>query len=331
MIRSLSRRRAMQLALAATTLGAACWLSPALADSPYPGKPIRLVVPYPAGGSTDTLARLVGTKLGEAWSVPVVVENKTGASGMIGNDAVAKAPPDGYTLLFGITAMIQGPALYAKLPYDPIKDFVPLTAVARSADLLLVPANFPANNATEFIALVKANPKKYSMGNYGTGTSSHIHAAMLNSQAGLDLSHIPYRGAAPLMADLLGGQVHSAFVDSGSAAPHLASGKLKVLAVSGAGSSPLAPKAPTLKSLGFHSFEPYGWFGLFAPAGTPPAITQKLTQEFIRIIKLPDVQERLTAMGLQPGGNSMDDFAREVKADKEVWTKVINAAQIRLE
>ena len=327
-----ARRDALKLALSTALLaGSAFTTAPAWADTDYPNKPIKLVVPYPPGGGTDALARLLGAKLAESWKVPVVVENKTGASGMLGNDMVAKSAPDGYTVLVGITALIQGPALFAKVPYDPIKDFVPLTAIARSADLLLVPADFPANTAQEFITLVKANPKKYSIGNYGNGTSSHIHAAMLNSQAGLDLNHVPYRGAGPLLTDLLGGQLSSAFVDSSSATPHLAGGKLKVLAVSGARSSPLAPKAPTLTSLGYHSFEPYGWFGLFAPAATPPATAKKLSEEFVRLIKLPDVQERMQGMGLQPGGNAMDEFAREVKADKDVWAKVITEAQIRLD
>ena len=329
-----SRRAALKLAtaMAATATISAFALAPAWAtNDTYPSKPIKLVVPYPPGGGTDAMGRLISAKLAESWKVPVVVENKTGASGMLGNDMVAKSPPDGYTVLVGITALIQGPALFAKLPYDPTKDLVPLTVIARSADLLLVPTDFPANTLQEFVALVKANPKTYSIGNYGNGTSSHIHAAMLNSQAKLDLSHVPYRGAGPLMTDLLGGQVNSAFVDTTSAQPHLAGGKLKVLAVTGGRPSPLAPKAPTLTSLGYHSFEPFGWFGLFVPAGTPPAITRKLADEFTRLIKLPDVQERLQGMGLQPGGNPMDEFAREVKADKDVWAKVITDAQIKLD
>lgn len=319
------------LALAAACIAAVAD-TPALAQTDaYPNKPIRLVVPYPPGGGTDALARVLSAKLAESWKVTVVVENKTGASGMIGNDLVAKAAPDGYTVLVGITALIQGPALFSKLPYDPVKDFIPLTAIARSADLLLVGAEFPASTVQELVTLVKANPKKYSIGNYGNGTSSHIHAAMLNSQAKLDLNHVPYRGAGPLLTDLLGGQVHAAFVDSSSAQPHLGGGKLKVLAVTGARPSPLAPQAPTLTSLGYHSFEPYGWFGLFLPAATPPSVARKLADEFIRIIKLPDVQERLQTMGLQPGGNTMDEFALEVKSDKEVWAKVITEAQIRLD
>ena len=327
-----SRRDTLKLALCtALAAGSALGAAPAWANDPYPSKPIKLVVPYPPGGGTDALARVLSAKLSESWKVPVVVENKTGASGMLGNDLVAKAAPDGYTVLVGITALIQGPALFSKLPYDPVKDFVPLTAIARSADLLLVPADFPASTVQEFVALVKANPRKYSIGNYGNGTSSHIHAVMLGSQAKLELNHVPYRGAGPLLTDLLGGQVSSAFVDSSSATPHLGGGKLKVLAVSGARSSPLAPKAPTLTSLGYQSFEPYGWFGLFTPAATPEGINKRLADEFVRIIKLPDVQERLQGMGLLPGGNPMDEFAREVKSDKDVWAKVITEAQIKLD
>ncbi|SAI23110.1 putattive exported protein [Bordetella ansorpii] len=326
---SLSRRDLLKLA-AGTLLGA---LHPAAraAASAYPSQPIRLIVPYPPGGGTDILARLVAGKLGEAWKRTVIVENKSGASGTIGNDFVAKAEPDGHTLLMGITALIQRPAMVASMPYDPIKDFAPLTAVARSADLLLVPANSSANTLAEFVAQVKAKPRTYSIGNYGAGTSSHIHAAMLNAQAGLDLNHVPYRGASPLVTDLLGGQLDSAFVDSSSIVAHLGSGKLKVLAVTGERKSPLAPQAPTLASQGFHSFEPYGWFGLFAPGRTPPAITEKLSQAFVAIIKQPDVQNRLNDMGLLPGGNSMGDFTREVRNDREIWTKVITAAGIKTE
>lgn len=327
------RRRMLAAALAAATCCAALATpAPALAqEAAYPSKPIHLIVPYPAGGGTDALARLLAARLAESWKATVLVENKTGASGMIGNDFVAKSPPDGYTVLLGITAMIQGPALFSKVPYDPVRDFTPLTIVARSADLMAVPANSPAKSVEEFIALAKADPGQSNIGNYGNGTSSHIHAAMLARQAGIELNHVPYRGAAPLLTDLMGGQLTAAMVDSSSAQPHIRSGKFKVLAVTGARSSPLAPQAPTMGSLGYHSFEPYGWFALFVPAATPSAISRKLSEEFARLIGLPEVTQHITGMGLVPGGNTMDEAAREIGADQQVWSKVITEARIRLD
>jgi tripartite-type tricarboxylate transporter receptor subunit TctC len=325
---STPRRRLLGAIAVATLCGAP--LSVRASDE-FPNRPIRIVVPYAAGGGTDTIARLVGSKLGEAWKATVVIENKPGAGGTLGNDLVAKAPADGYTVLMGITALVQAPALFAKLPYDFSKDLQPLTVIARSADLLLVPRDVPASTVAEFVALAKAAPDKYALGTYGNGTSSHIHAAMLTSQAGLDLAFVPYKGAAPLMNDLLGGQVRAAFVDSTTAQPHLAGGKLKVLAVTGARPSPLAPNAPTFASLGYRSFEPYGWFAMFAPAGTPPAVVKKLSDEIIRIVAQPAVRERLQTLGLQAGGDPPADFAREAQADLGIWAKVIKDAHIKLD
>jgi len=327
MMISSARRRL----LGAAALASLFTLPAAAAADDFPSRPIKIVVPYAAGGGTDTIARLIGGKLGEAWKATVVIENKPGAGGVIGNDMVAKSPADGYTVLMGITALVQAPALFAKLPYDFSKDLQPLTVIARSADLLLVPKEVPANTVAEFVALAKAAPDKYALGTYGNGTSSHIHAAMLSSQAGLDLAFVPYKGAAPLMNDLLGGQVKVAFVDSTTAQPHLAGGRLKVLAVTGARPSPLAPQAPTFTSLGYKSFEPYGWFAMFTQAATPPAIAKRLSDEIIRIVAQPAVRERLQTLGLQPGGDAAADFGREAQTDLGIWAKVIKDANIKMD
>lgn len=297
----------------------------------YPNKIIKLVVPYPAGGATDTLGRLVANKLESAWGQSVIVDNRVGASGNIGADMVAKSPADGYTVLVGITAMIQAPYLYAKMPYDPFTAFQPVALLAHSADLFVVPTATPANNLKEFLALVKANPAKYNYGSYGNATSSHIHGEMLKAQTGADLMHVPYKGAAPLINDLLGGQVTSAFVDVASVRGHLNSGKLKVLAVSGAQRFKILPEVPTLTELGHKSFEPYGWFGVFVPAGTPKEIVARLSNEISRIVRSPEVSAKIEALGLQPSGEKADDFARTMKADASVWGKVIKESNIKID
>ncbi|KQP46152.1 tripartite tricarboxylate transporter substrate binding protein [Pseudorhodoferax sp. Leaf274] len=304
---------------------------PALAQQDFPNKPLRMVVPYAPGGGTDTIGRLLATKLGENWKATVVVENKPGAGGVIGNDMAAKAPADGYTILMAITVMVQHPAMMPKLPYDLLKDFAPLAVAARSADLLLVHRDVPANTVEEFVRLAKADPRTYALGSYGNGTSGHIHAAMLNSQAALDLSIAHYKGAGPLMADLLGGQIKAAFLDSTTAAAQVNGGRVKVLGVTGARRSPLAPNAPTFTELGYKSFEPYGWFALFTQAGTPPAITRKLSDEFIAILAQPEVRKRLEELGLLPGGEPVAEFAKEMRRDLDIWGKVIREANIKID
>jgi tripartite-type tricarboxylate transporter receptor subunit TctC len=295
----------------------------------YPNQPIRIVVPYPAGGATDTLGRMMGTKLQEAWGQTVLVENKPGASGTLGNDMVAKAPPDGYTVLLGITAIVQVPSLMPKLPYDVLKDLKPLAQVASTNSVLVVPPSTPANTLAEFVALVKAQPGKYNFGSYGVGTSSHIQGSLLNLQAGTDLIHVPYKGAAPLLQDLRGGQLSAAFIDMATVSPHLA--LLKALAVTGAARNKTLPNTPTFAELGFHSFEPEGWFGLFMPAGVPARVAQKFADECNRILRLPDVIAKIEALGMKPGGMKSEDFARVVRSDLGVYAKIIKDTNIRLE
>ncbi|QEZ44592.1 Bug family tripartite tricarboxylate transporter substrate binding protein [Cupriavidus oxalaticus] len=319
------------LAQAGTLAGAAILgtTGQAFAQQPYPSKPIRLIVPYPAGGGTDTVGRLVGQRLAEILGQPVVVENKPGASGMLGNDTVAKAPADGYTLLLAITAMIQSPSLYKRMPYDVAKDFTPVSLIAKSSDLFVVPNRVPASNMREFLALAKSG--KLSYGSYGNGTSSHLHGELLRQQAGIDMAHIPYKGAAPLMSDVLGGQVDSAFVDVTSANPYLGSNKFKILGITGSQRYKALPNVPTFAELGLKGFEPNGWFGLFLPAGAPKDVTARLAAETARIVKLPEVSQKLAGMGLQPVGSTPQELAEVVSSDMPKWARIVRDANIQLD
>ena len=319
------------LAQAGTLAGAAMLggVGQALAQPSYPSKPIRLVVPYPAGGGTDTVGRMIGQRLAEAWGQPVVVDNKPGASGMLGNDTVAKAAPDGYTVLLAITALIQSPSLYKRMPYDVNKDFTPVSLIAKSSDLFVVPNRVPASTLREFVALAKAG--KLSYGSYGNGTSSHLHGELLRQQTGVELTHIPYKGAAPLLNDLLGGQVDSAFVDVTSAYPYLTSGKFKILGITGTQRYKAIPNVPTFAEQGLPGFEPSGWFALFLPANAPKDVTSRMATEVARIVKLPEISQKLAGMGLQPVGSAPQELAAVVSGDMPKRAKIVQDAHIQLD
>lgn len=331
-----SRRSPLRMALGsalAVLLGtAALPMAAQTADtSAYPSKPLRMIVPYPAGGGADIIGRAIAQQLGQAWNVPVIVENKPGASGITGNDLVAKSAPDGYTMLIGITAMIQTPALYAKLPYDVLKDFAPVSQIAMSSDLFVVPRDVPAKTLAEFIALAKAHPGKYSYGNYGNGTSSHMHGELLKMKAGVDLTAIPYKGAAPLVNDVLGGQLSSAFVDASSANAHLKSDKFRILAITGMRRHPALPEVPTFTEAGYSGFEANGWYGAFVAAGTPKPIVDKLSAEVRKIVASPELSARLTAMGLRPVGSTAQELADVMARDLPKWSRIVKDAKITLE
>lgn len=325
MARTLIRRRTFVVAAAALPFAQAS------AQGAYPSGPIRIVVPYPAGGATDVLARLIATEMQQSWSNPVIVDNKPGASGNIGGTFVAKAPADGHTVLMGITAIIQLPALVPKMPFDPLKDLIPITEVARSNSFLVVPTDSIASNLRQWVAITKTNPRRYSYGSFGNGTSSHIQGELLKLQTGADITHVPYKGSAPLITDLLGGQLASAFVDSASLAPHLKGGRVRVLASTGPRRSRLLPDVPTFQELGFKDFEPLGWFGMFMPAGTPRPIVDKFSGEAARILKTPAATARVEGLGLGPVGNTPAEFASTVKNDAALYARIIKAANIRME
>ena len=322
MKKTLTRRMALAT-LSLALLGAAG----AQAQTAYPSQPIKLIVPYPAGGATDVLARMVAQKMQDSWQQTVVVENKPGAGGTIGANLVAKGPADGHTVLFSIVALLQQISLM-KLPYDPLKDFAPISRVAISPSVFAASTTLPVNNLAELIKLVKANPGKYSFGTYGPGTSAHLQGELLNLQTGMDLLHIPYQGAAPLVTAMLGGQLSTAFMDAGSSRQHFP--KFKLLGVTGSERLSWLPNVPTLKEQGLNSFEPLGWFGMFLPVATPKPVVDKFSLEIQRILKLPDVREKIESMGLVPGGESQDQFAQVMKSDAEVYARIIRDAKISL-
>ena len=313
--------------LTGATLAAASLCLPALAQTSYPAQPIKLIVPYPAGGATDTLARTIAQKIQEHWNNPVIVENKPGAGGTIGNNFVAKAPADGHTVLLAITALIQQPPLMS-LPYDPLKDLQPITRIAISPSVFAVQPNSPAQTLKDFVALVKANPGKYSYGSYGAGTSSHIQGELLNTQGGLDMTHVPFQGAAPLVVNMKGGQLPAAFIDSATVRPHLAS--FKILAVTGSKRMPALPDVPTFAEQGFHSYDPLGWFGLLMPAGVPKPVLDKFSAEVARVLQLPDVRARIEGLGLFVGGETPEEFAKVMRSDADIYARIIKQANIKL-
>ena len=316
----------MALAAACATLGT----SSAQAQGDYPAKPLRFIVPYPAGGGTDTIARLIGTQLTQRWGQPVVVENKPGASGMLGNDIVAKAPGDGYTVLMGITAVVQIPALYKKVPYR-LADLAPVSQIAKSADLLMVPRSSGVTTLQQFVDKAKAAPGTLNFGSYGNATSSHMNGERFKQQAGIDLTHIPYQGSGPEMAALLGGQLTLAFVDATAAYPHIKSDKLNILAVTGSQRFPSLPNVPTMTESGYPGLEANGWFGVFLPASTPKAIVDKLGAEVAAIVKSPELNKRLTDMGLIAVGSLPDDFKTQVEKDAAHWKAVAEGAKIAVD
>ncbi len=315
--------------LALTSLTSMALLIPSLgkAQTVYPSQSIKFIVPYPAGGATDALARMVAQKMQENWQQSVVVENRPGAGGTIGSNQVAKGPADGYTVLFGIVALVQQITLM-KLPYDPLKDFAPISRVAISPSVLAAAPALPINTLPEFVSLVKSNPGKHSIGSYGPGTSAHLQGALLNLQSNLDLTHVPYQGGAQLVTALMGGQLSSAFLDAGSSKQHLS--KFKLMGVTGTERLSWLPNVPTLKEQGFHSYEPMGWFGLLLPAGTPKPVVDKFSVETQRILKLPDVREKIEGMGLIPGGETPDNFAKVMKSDADIYARIIREAKISL-
>ena len=322
----LSRRQTLQAGLA---LAVGSTVPGSFAQGAFPSRPIKFIVPFPPGGATDLVGRLLAAKLQESWGQTVVVENKAGASGMIGTEQVARAAPDGHTVLVAITTHVQNAAIFTKVPYDPIKDFAPVSQICLSYLVLVVKPDFPARDLKEFVALVKATPGKYSFGSFGAGTSSHIVGEGFARRAGLDMAHVPYKGSAPMISDLLGGQVPCAWADVSTATQHIAAGKLRPLAVSGERRAPLLASVPTLLENGYPGFEALGWVGILLPAGTPQAIVDKYSAEMVRLVKLPEVRARLYDQTLMPVGDNAESFARTLKRDMARWQQSAIAAGIK--
>jgi len=298
----------------------------------YPSKPIRFVVPYPPGGPLDTIARLLGQKVSESVKQPVIVENKPGAGGNIGADFVAKSLADGHTILMGAVATHAiNPTLYAKIPYDPVRDFAPITQVASTPNVLVVNPSLPVSSVAELITYAKANPGKLNFGSGSTGSAGHLAGELFNSLAGVQMTHIPYKGAAPAMQDLIGGQIHLMFDNLASSLTQVRAGRVKALAVTTAKRSSLAPELPTIAESGLAGFDISTWFGIFAPAGTPREAVARLHAEFTRALAAPDVREKMLNLGAEPVGNTPAEFATFIRAEAEKYARVIKASGARVD
>ena len=298
----------------------------------YPSKPVRLVVPFTPGGSTDILARAVGQKLSESWGQPVVVDNRPGAGGIIGMETVAKAAPDGYTLVMGhIGTLAANPALYKTLPYDPVKDFAPVTLIARVPNVLVVGPAVPSRSVAELIALAKAKPGKLDYGSGGNGSAAHLATEYFKLKAGVDLQHIPYKGTAPALQDLLGGQIALMITGLPPVLPHVKAGKLRILGVASAQRLRQFPEIPTIAESGVPGFEATQWYGILAPAATPKEIVAKLNREFVKALRDPAVGEKLAGEGADPVGDTPGEFAAFIASEIDLWGKVIRATGAKAE
>ena len=296
----------------------------------YPNKPILLVVPFAPGGSSDFLSRLIGSKLTEAWKQQVVVESRPGGAGNIAMDAVQRAKPDGYTLILGhVGTLAVNPAMFAKLPYDPIKGFVPVGMIATVPTVLVVNPSVPAKDFKEFLALAKAKPGTIYYGSAGNGSSGHLAMEYLKQAAHIELTHVPYKGTGPMVTDLLGGQTQATFTGATPLIPHIKQGKLRPIAVGGAKRIPALPDVPTVAESGIAGFETSQWYGILAPAGTPDAIVKKLNTELNRILKSPEVVERMTADGSVPQGSTPEEFAKFIASEQKRWGQVVKTANIK--
>ena len=309
----------------------AAFASGAAAQGGYPQKSIRIIVGYTPGGATDIVARILAAKLQEALGQSVIVENKPGAGSNIASELVAKSAPDGYTLLVGSIANATNMVVYKNLAFDTLRDLAPVSQLMSAPSVLAVHPSFPAKNLTELIALAKREPGKYAFASTGSGGSPHLAGELLKLRAGIDLIHVPYKGAAPAMSDLLGGQVQMAFQTALSAVPHLQSGQLRAIAVAASKRLPQLPNVPTMAEAGLAEVEVSSWNGLFAPAKTPPEIIARLHAETAKALAAPDVREKLIAQGAEPIGSSPEEFRAYIRAEIEKWGKVVRASGARVD
>jgi len=302
----------------------------AFADS-YPTKPIRIIVPYTPGGFNDTLARTLAQKLNEKWGQPVVVDNRPGGGTTIGTSLAAKAPADGHTLLIVSFAFGVNPSLYVRLPYDTQRDFAPVVLAAGTPTILMINAQFPVRSVQDLIALAKSKPGKLNYATAGNGSSNHLSMEMFKSMAGVDIVHVPYKGSAPAVTDLIGGQVDLMFDNVPNVLQHIKAGKLCGLAVSSKTRSPFAPDLPTVAEAGVPGFDVSVWFGVVAPSGTPKAVVSRLNAEINRILKLPGVVELFHKQGVEPLGGTPEEFATHLRTQMNKWAEVVEATGARAE
>lgn len=324
-----SARRTFMAAVAATSVMASLAYAPVASAQAYPNKPVKFVVPFVAGGATDIVARVVAQKLSGVWGQSVVVENRGGAGGNIGADAVAKSPADGYSVLVTSGSIVTvNPHMYKKMPFDARKDLVPVTNLASGPQVLVVNNSLPAKDVKELIALAKSKPNSLNFGSAGTGSQVHMAGESFVYAAGIEAQHIPYKGEAASYTDTVGGQVQFMVGNIAGAKGHIDSGRLRALGVTSKTRSPQLPNVPTIAEAGIPGFENLGWFGLMVPAGTPKAVIDKIHADTVKVLADPEVKARIEQLGMSTVGNSPADFAKEIAAEYDRWGKVVAARKL---
>jgi tripartite-type tricarboxylate transporter receptor subunit TctC len=317
--------------LGALACAAACLVSSIAFAQNYPARPLRLVVAFAPGGSVDVIARLVGQKLGDSLGQQVVIDNRPGAGGNLSAEIVARAAPDGYTVYICSASLVANPSLYRKVPYDPIKDFAPVTLLASAQSVLVAHPGFPAKSVKELVALAKKAPGKINYASPGNGSSGHLTMELFKTMAGVDLVHIPYKVMSQLQSDVIAGQVPIAFSTIPGALPHIQAGRMSALAVSGARRSAVLPNVPTVAEAGVPGYEATTWYPILAPADTPRTIVEKLNAELNGIVRAPDMKERLQAMGVDAIGSTPDELAAHIKSELRKWAKVVQLSGARVD
>jgi tripartite-type tricarboxylate transporter receptor subunit TctC len=308
------------------------WIPATGAETSYPAHPIRLVVPYSPGGSNDILARVIGQKMGSLLGTQVVIDNRPGAGGSIGVEAAAKSPADGYTLVIGHVGTFSiNPALYKKLPYDPLKDFAPIGLIAMVPNVLVINPSLPVHSVPELIALAKSQPGKLAYGSGGNGSAAHLAVEHFKSMAGVDLLHVPYKGTAPLLTDMIAGQLALTITGLLPVQPYLKSGRLRVIATASPKRLKIMPDLPTIAESGVPGFEALTWYGYLAPAKTPRAIIDKLHKQIAAIVNTPDVRQNFISQGNEPLANTPDEFAKVMKSDADKWGAIGKKLGVKLD
>jgi len=332
--RPAARALALALALACTCLApATAWPPTAAAQTPaFPSKPVKLVVPFPPGGPLDVIGRSIAQKLAEAWGQSVVVDNRPGAGGNIGADVVAKSPPDGYTVVMGaLSTHAVNPSLYPTMPYDAVRDFAPITLVATTPNVLVINPSLPVSSVRELIAYAKAHPGKLSFGSGSNGSAGHLAGELFKVDAGVDMVHIPYKGGAPAMQGLLAGDTQLMFDNLANSMPQVKAGKLKALAVTTGQRSKLVPELPTMAEAGVPGFDIATWFGLLAPAGTPPDVIARWNADVVKILNAPDMRERLAAQGAEAAPSSPAEFAAFIGRELPKYARIVKLSGAKVD
>jgi len=331
------RRSPIRLSLGSACAALACALVavspvPDAAAQAFPSKPVKLVIPFPPGGSLDNIGRLIAQKLSESWGQQVVIENKPGAGGNIGADAVAKSPADGYAVVMGaLSTHAVNPSLYAKMPYDAAKDFAPISLVAITPNVLIVNADSPVRTLKDLIAWAKANPGRTNFGSGSNGSAGHLAGELFKLETGTDVAHIPYKGGAPALQALLAGDTQFMFDNLANAMAQVKGGKVRAIAVTTAQRSKLAPDLPTMAEAGMPGFDISTWFGLLAPAGTPPDVIAKWNADVVKVLNSPDVREKMLAQGAEPAPDSPAEFAAFIARERDKYARIVKASGAKVD